>query len=102
MLRYSFCLVPLLAACGDDPADGRITATVYGEEFIEEGIPADVFSDGWAVSFDTFLVSVGNVAGKAGEDAAEVGDPAFHIVDLAQASGGDGVEHAALAAPGGQ
>lgn len=101
MLRYSFILVPLLAACGDDPVTGTITATVYGEAFIEEGIPADVFADGWAVAFDTFLVSIGNVAGKAGEGAAEVGDPAFRIVDLAQSSGGGGFELASFTAPGG-
>jgi hypothetical protein len=101
MLRNSLCLLPLIAACGGDPADGTITATVYGEEFIEEGIPADVFSDGWSVSFDTFLVSIGNVAGKAGEGSDEVGDPAFHIVDIAQSSGGEGFELASFAAPGG-
>jgi hypothetical protein len=100
MLRNLSCLVPLLAACGGD-ADGTITATVYGEEFIEEGIPADELVDGWAVSFDAFLVSIGNVAGKAGEGAEEVGDPAFRIVDLAQSSGGDGFELATFDAPGG-
>lgn len=101
MLRNTYGLIALLAACGGDPADGTITATVYGEEFIEEGIPADVFSDGWEVSFDTFVISIGNVVGKAGEGAVEVGDPAFHIVDLAQPSGGEGFELASFAAPGG-
>lgn len=95
------CLVPLLGACGSDPADGTITATVYGEELIEEGIPADELVDGWAISFDKFLVSIGNVAGKAGEGADEVGDSAFRIVDLAQASGGEGFELATFDAPGG-
>lgn len=101
MFRYSFVLVPLLAACSDDPADGTITATVYGEELIEEGIPADAFSDGWAVSFDKFLVSIGNVVGQAGHGAPEVGDPSFRVVDLAQPSGGEGFELATFAAPGG-
>lgn len=96
-------LLPLLlaAACGDDPASGTITATVYGEEFIEEGIPADEFSDGWAITFDTFLVSIGNVAGKAGEGGKEVGDTRFYVVDLAQASGGNGFELSTFEAPGG-
>lgn len=97
---FWFSLMSLAAACGD-PADGTITATVYGEEFIEEGIPAEALLDGWAISFDKFLVSIGNVAGKAGEGAPEVGDTAFRIVDLAQASGGEGFELASFAAPGG-
>ena len=82
-MRTALALI-VLAACGEDA--GTLVSTVYGETFIEEGIPADAFADGWAVSFDRFLVSIGNVAGKAGEGGAEVGDPTFHIVDLAQAT----------------
>lgn len=104
MIRSSFYFawIVFATACGSsDPADGMIKATVYGEEFIEDGIPADVFSDGWSVSFDKFIVSVGNVFGQAGHDSPEVGDTAFHLVDLAQASGGNGFELATFAAPGG-
>lgn len=101
-MRYTtLTFVSLLAACGGSES-GTITATVYGEELIEEGIPADVFSDGWSVSFDTFLVSIGNLAGKAGEGGKEIGAPAFHIVDLAQASDGEGYELATLDAPAGR
>lgn len=103
MLRQLSCLIPLLAACGDDQAaDGTITATVYGEAFIEEGIPADVFVDGWAVSFDTFLVSIGNVAAQAGEGAPEVGSGAFYLIDLAQPSAGAGYRLTTLIAPPGR
>ncbi len=97
----SLLSVALLAgACGTD-APGTITATVYGEEFIEEGIPADAFGDGWSVSFDRFLVSIGGVAAKAGERGREVGDPGFYLVDLAQPSGGEGYELATFDAPAG-
>lgn len=90
------------AACGDDDSQaGTITATVYGEEFIEEGIPADVFVDGWALQFDKFVVSIGDPKAKAGEGATEVGDDNFYLVDLAQASGGEGYELATFAAPAG-
>lgn len=88
------------AACAGDAA-GTITSTVYGEDFIEEGIPAAAFEDGWAVTFDKFLVSIGGVAAKAGEGAAEVGASGFFLVDLAQASGGAGHELATYDAPGG-
>jgi hypothetical protein len=97
----SLTSVALLAGACTDDAPGTITATVYGEDFIEEGIPADAFGDGWAVSFDKFLVSIGGVAAKAGERGREVGDPGFYLVDLAQASGGEGHELATFAAPAG-
>ncbi len=93
----------LLAACGsdDDGATGTITASVYGEEFIEEGIPSEVFADGWAVSFTTFEVNVGKFAAKAGEGSPEVTDPALHTVDLAEATAGAGTELAMIEAPAG-
>src|SRR5690606_24621185 len=42
-----------LAACA--PGEGTLEVSVYGEEFIEETIPADAFVDGWTVTFDKFL-----------------------------------------------
>lgn len=93
MLRMlALSTFPLLAmACGDDEElVGSITATAYGEEFIEEGIPASVFADGWAVQFDKFVVSIGDPKAKAGEGAKEVGDPGMYLVDLAQPSNGEG------------
>ena len=92
--------VSSLAAC-TDAEPGAITATAYGEDFIEDGIPADVFSDGWAIEFDKFLVSVGDPEAKAGERGAEVGDDGMYIVDLAQPSGGEGYALATFEAPAG-
>jgi hypothetical protein len=100
MLRtLTITTLPLLAiACSDQP--GTIASTVYGEEFIEEGIPADAFGDGWSVSFDKFLVSIGGATATT-EDGREIGDPGFFLVDLAQPSGGEGYALAAFDAPGG-
>lgn len=55
-----------ITACGDDDdntnvEEGTLTVKVYGEEFIEDGIPADQMDDGWAVSFDHFVVSIDQV-----------------------------------------
>lgn len=97
-ILFSLSLVTL-AACTDEA--GSITSTAYGEEFIEQGIPSDVFSDGWAISFDKFLVSVGNAKAQAGHDNAEVGFDDFYIVDLHKGSGGEGQELATFDAPGG-
>ena len=92
-------MLSLLAACGDTELAGSITATAYGEAFIEEGIPADAFGDGWAVQFDKFLISIGEPRASAG--GTVVGDDRMYVVDLAQPSGGDGYELATFEAPAG-
>lgn len=76
----------LLAACGGN-GSGTVKVTTWGEEFIEEGIPAegddtDGFVDGWSVTFSKFLVSIGDVRldGLSGEDA--VTDATFRVFDL--------------------
>lgn len=100
---FRLLVIPSMAmfavACTE--GSGTITSTVYGEEFIEDGIPADVFADGWSVQFDRFLISIGDPKAKAGEGGREVGDPGMYIVDLAEASDGEGYELATYDAPGG-
>ena len=97
----SFVFATVVAGCSDDPASGTLEVRVYGEAFIEDGIPADVFVDGWTVSFDKFLVSLGHVAAQAGHDHAELTDPSFKVFDLAVPSGGAGFLVATFDAPGG-
>lgn len=63
------------ASCSQD---GTFEARIYGEEFIEDGIPADAFVDGWTVSFDKFLVVVGDL--EVDDGAATI--PGWHVVDL--------------------
>jgi len=92
----------LAVGCGGEES-GMITATVYGEDFIEVGIPAASgdeagFNDGWSLVFDKFLVSIGDA--KA-DGRADVGAPEYYIVDLAQPSSGKGFELTSFAAPGG-
>jgi hypothetical protein len=91
----------LVACGGDDLADGTLAVRVYGEAFIEETIPADAFVDGWSVTFDAFLVSIGGIGAEAGHGGAQVQDTSYRIFDLAQPSGGAGFELARLPAPGG-
>jgi hypothetical protein len=98
----SLASLSIVAACGgDDLASGTLAVRVYGEDFIEESIPADTFVDGWTVTFDKFVVSIGGIGAVAGHDGAEVQDATFTIVDLAQPSGGTGFELARLPADGG-
>ncbi len=75
LLMSSLCVLP--AACGGD--DGTLVVTIYGEEFVEEGISADEMDDGWAVSFDSFVVTVDRVeiAGMtiSGVDPVDISTP---------------------------
>lgn len=46
---------------GGEGGSGTATFSIWGEEFVEDEIPADEFADGWSVEFDRFLVHVGGV-----------------------------------------
>lgn len=49
------------SACSEDPGTGRVAFTTWGEEYIEQEIPADELADGWRVTFDKFLVVLRDV-----------------------------------------
>ncbi len=63
-----------LAACGseDEAGEGSVSLNAYGEEYIEDGIPASAFEDGWSATFERFLLVLGPIqvadeaAGTAG------------------------------------
>lgn len=78
----------LAAACGPTaqggPGEGAIEIYAYGEAFIEEGIPEAAVSDGWALSFASFEVSLRDVV--VGGEALAVVD----TVDLTDPSGEQG------------
>lgn len=67
-----------MACSSSDPTgsggEGTLVFTTWGEEYIEDEIPADPdggFVDGWSVSYDKFLVSFQNivVADASGDEA---------------------------------
>lgn len=91
----SFAVVPLvaLAACGggSGKAEGTFEVRIYGEEYIEDSIPAETFSDGWSIIFSSFLISVGDVNVRAGEEGEPIVDDATQrVFDLSQPSDGSG------------
>ena len=87
----------LCVACDDEPNQetGELNLTIYGEPFIEEGIPAEEMSDGWAVSFERFEVRVGSLS--FGGEQLE-GLPS---VELATPTMGEGQALATLTLPTG-
>lgn len=64
-----------LTACGEDEQSeetGEVQVTVYGESFIEEGIPAEEMADDWSIEFDSFTVELQDiVVGGVTTPAAE-------------------------------
>jgi hypothetical protein len=62
-----FSLV-LLTGCGS----GTWTVNTWGEEYIEDTIPAEIFEDGCSVSYESFEVAMSGVALLDG-DGTEVG-----------------------------
>lgn len=60
-----------LAACGSDVGEGDVEFTVWGEEYIEEGIPEAEFEDGFSVRYDEFLIVLGDVEVAGGDGGAQ-------------------------------
>lgn len=97
------CLL-LLAACGDDETNrkaGNIQVTVYGEEFIEDEIPANDVADGWTIDFSKFLVVISGVTVGNHDVEDAFSAPDFAVFDLTKPSNGNGHPLGSGAAPGG-
>ncbi len=65
------CAVAALVSCSSGAGVGNVTFTTWGEEYIEAGIPASEFEDGWSVKYSTFLIVLGGV--KVADGAGVVG-----------------------------
>ncbi len=93
MSVYAKCVSALAAAlafagCG---GTGTVTVAVWGEGFAEEGIPAEEVSDGWAISFERAVVSLGEVELRQDADGEpEASEAAFRQVDVTKASNDEG------------
>lgn len=84
----------LLSGCKDETS--AINVRVYGESFIEQGIPADDVDDRWKIEFSRFEVAVRDivVAGVA------LADP--ESIDISVDSDGAGHELGVVSAPTGE
>ncbi len=84
-LVAAFSLATLVACGSDDGEDGSGSATfsAWGEEFIEQGIPAEELEDGWSVKFEQFLISLGGISvhDRAGKGSELAGN---WLLDLVQ------------------
>ncbi|MBX7082029.1 MAG: hypothetical protein K1X88_22675 [Nannocystaceae bacterium] len=84
----------LTSGCAD-AEPGTLQVRVYGEAFIEQGIAADVFVDGWAITFSRYLVALDGIT------AADDQDDGRYLFDLTQPTMGAGHEVTVLEVPAG-
>jgi hypothetical protein len=76
----------LAGACSSDEeaaGSGSARFTIWGEEYIEDAIPADIFTDGWSADFERFLIVVGDVSvadSQAGEGGRIAQKQLFNLV----------------------
>ena len=102
MHRWGFpAALFVLAACGGSDSDGqgRVDFSTWGEEYIEDAIPAEDVEDGWTLRFTKFLIVLGRVRVAETADgaaAAEMGG--FKLFDMTQAGAKPVVSFAELPA----
>lgn len=82
----SACCLAFVATGACKSASATAVVTAYGEEFIEEGIPAEAVDDAWAISFERFEVTLREIR----IDGVELAGT--HVVDLSESSRGAGHE----------
>jgi hypothetical protein len=84
VISIPFLLASLAAGCGGGDGKGTAKFTTWGEEFIEDEIPAAEFADGWTITYSKFLVAFHDieVANTRGDVAATMSGS--RLVDNAQ------------------
>ncbi|WP_437645596.1 hypothetical protein [Sorangium sp. So ce362] len=94
-IAVAACALALVAGCGgDDDGAGSGTGTVQifvePEDTIPEGLEPGTgeenIADGWRVTYDRFLVTIGNVrAARSDAPQATLSDPSVFVLDLKNA-----------------
>jgi len=96
IIRSSTLALVSVMTMACEAESGTLEATAYGESFIEDGIPATAFADGWSVAFDRFTVDVSEVV--VGSTLVVTAAS----VDVAIATGGLGQELGEVEVPEGR
>lgn len=96
LAALTITLAAAATACGDDNGAtsdvGTAQIFVEPEDTIPEGLTPgegeENIHDGWTVSYDKFIVTVGNFRASRSDASETAGDPAVHILDLLHAPAG--------------
>ena len=69
--------------CSDDgSATGTLGLELCGEEYIEDGIPATEFEDGYVVTFDKFLINLGEITVAKEGSSPAIDEQEMRVWDL--------------------
>jgi hypothetical protein len=68
LIGFLLTSVLLLPAC-DNNGEGTLFLKIWGEDYIETGIPAAEFADGYAINYSKFLVNIKNISIEGAFDA---------------------------------
>jgi hypothetical protein len=75
-----------LTGCSDAAGTGRAQIFVEPEDTVNEGLNPgegeENIKDGWAVTYDRFLVAVGNVRASRSDSDETLSDPSVFVLDL--------------------
>ena len=75
-------------ACDDETeeneGEGTLTVTLWGEDFIEEGIPAEELADSYAVTYTKFLIALSNISAAKGDAAPALTASDMKIWDVSK------------------
>lgn len=82
---FNIIALALLVGCA---GDGSVDASIWGEDYIEQGIPAASaaepagFENGWSLRYTKFLVNVGALTLAASDGTPGASLPAVRVYDL--------------------
>lgn len=83
--------MPVMMGCGDGDA-GSLQVFVEAEASITGGLSAGTgeedIADGWSVTYDEFLVTVGNIRAARTDTMATLSDTATFVLDMKQVPAG--------------
>lgn len=74
--------------CGEEDGSGALELTTYGEDFIEQEIPAaagaddEGFVDGWTVRYTRFLITIGDIEIADHNDEIGAEDSTMRVFDM--------------------
>ena len=89
--RAAFLLALLAASCGsDDTSDtGSVQIFVVPEDTISDGLEpgADLenIQDGWTISYDRYLVTIGRFRAARSDTGEKLSDPTEYVLDMKNA-----------------
>lgn len=88
----AFCAISLLVACSSDAtssATGAVQIIVVPEETVPAGLEPgnddEQVKDGWKITYDRFLVTIGDFKASRSDGAGSLTDPGIYVLDLKNA-----------------